>query len=286
MIGIFNNREIAIAFWTMIFFVWALSKRKIRRSILNLTKSFLSIKIIIPLILLLLYSSLVVLLLRNIHIWKLSNLKETIYWFIFSGAITAFRTIINDEAERPFRKIIRELVTVIIVIEFIVNTYIFSLPIELFFIPMVSILTVIYTYSSLNTEYKKVEHYFGTLLAIIGIIMIVHALAQIFLDFNNFKSFDTLIDFILPVILTISIIPATYLLMLYASYESFFTYIDFVLGDSMKMKRYAKKLLIFHCNFRISKMRNVLKCRVTRLYDTVTKEDIRKILLEDNIPAD
>ncbi|OHB54893.1 MAG: hypothetical protein A2173_03375 [Planctomycetes bacterium RBG_13_44_8b] len=282
MTELFNNREIAIAFWTTIFFVWASSQKEIRRSFFQLVKTFVSPKIIIPFILLLTYSFLVILLLREIHIWSLPNLKETIYWFFFSGAITAFTIITDEKTEKPIRKNVRELLTITVVLEFVVNTYVFNLPIELVFVPMVTILTAVYTYASFKTQYKKVEHPSGTLLAIIGIAMITQALIRIYQDFDKFGRFDTLIDFVLPLILTISIIPATYLLMLYASYELLFLRIDFALESSIEMRRYAKKLLTLHCYFRIGKVREMLKGRANHLYRCCSKKDIRRILLTKN----
>lgn len=286
MMELFNNREIAIALWSTLFFGWALSQKGIRLSILQLAKNFFSSKIIIPFTLLFAYSFLVVLLLRKIHIWSLSNLKETIYWFIFSGVIIAFTTIIYEKTQKTIRKKIRELVTFTVVLEFIVNTYVFKLHIEMLFIPMIAILTSVYTYTSIKNQHKKVEQFTGTLLAIIGITMIIQATIQIYHDFDKFRHFDTLIDFVLPPILTISILPAIYLLMLYASYELLFLRINLTFENSIERRRYAKKLLIYHCGFRVGKVRYMLRRRVNLLYDVASNEDIRKILLNKETQID
>ena len=280
MTELFNNREIAIALWTTVFFGWAFSQKEIRRSIFNLVKSFFSPKIIIPFTLFFTYSFLVVLLLRAIHIWNLSNLKETIYWFIFSGIIITFRTVVDETTEKPIRKIIKELVAFTIILEFIVNTYAFKLLVELFFVPMITILSAVYTYATIKTECKIVEKILGTLLAIIGIAMFTQALIQIYYDFDRFPSLDTLTNFILPPILTIGILPAIHLLLLYTSYEMLFMRVD-LMSNSKETQRYAKKLLILHCGFKVSKVKYMLKFRVNRLYSTASKEEIRTILFLD-----
>jgi len=280
MMELFNDREIAIVFWTIVFFSWAFSRIEIRRSLFQLVKTFLSLKIIIPFTLLFIYSFLFVLFLRYIHIWSLSNLKETIYWFIFSGVIIAFKTIIDEKTVRPIRKIIKELFAFTIILEFIVNTYVFNLLVELFFVPTIAILTAVYIYATIKTEYKKVEKIIGTLLTIIGIVMIIHATIQIYHDFDKFGRFDTLIDFIIPPVLTISILPAIYLFMLYAYYELIFIRIDLML-NSKEMQRYAMKLLILHCGFKVSKVKHMLKFRVNQLYDNASKEEISSILFPD-----
>ncbi|MCK4822955.1 hypothetical protein KA005_44755 [bacterium] len=280
MTELFNNREIAIALWTTVFFGWAFSRKEVRRSIFQLVKSFFSPKIIIPFTLLFTYSFLVVLLFREIHIWSLSNLKETIYWFIFSGIIITFRSVVNETTEKPIRKIVKELVAFTIILEFIVNTYMFKLLVELFFVPTIAILTAVYTYATIKTEYKIVEKILGTLLAIIGIAMFTQALIQIYYAFDKFARLDTVTDFILPPILSISILPAIYLLLLYASYELLFIRVDLIL-NSKEMQRYAKKLLILHCGFKVGKVKYMLKFRVNQLYNTASKEEIRTILFQD-----
>ncbi len=279
---LFNNREIAAAFWGIIFLAWILPKKEVRESLLRLVKAFFKLKIVLPFILLLTYSFLTVFFLRKVHIWELSNLKETIYWFFFSGMIIAFRSVANEAEEKPIRKIIKELIAVTIILEFIVNTYVFKLPIELIFVPTIAVLTAIYTYASFNKEYKIVEKIFGTLIAMIGIAILAHALIQIYHDFNKFARLDTFIDFIIPPILTISILPAIYLLLLYTSYEDLFIRVGILL-DSKEKKRYAKKLLVFHCGFKVGKVRGIQKFRVGRLYSSASKEEIRTILLQDEI---
>lgn len=280
MTELFNDREIAIAFWTTVFFGWAFTRKEVRHSLFQLAKTFISLKIIIPFTLLFTYSFLVVLLLREIRIWSLSNLKETIYWFIFSGLIIAFRSVVDETTEKPIRKIIKELVAFTIILEFIVNTYVFNVLIELFFVPTIAIFTAVYTYATIKTEYKIVEKYLGTLLVIIGIAMFTQAFIQIYYDFDKFARLDTLTDFILPPILTISILPAIYLLLLYAAYELLFIRVDIML-NSKEMQRYAKKLLILHCGFKVGKLKYMLKFRVNQLYNTASKEEIRTILFQD-----
>ena len=243
-------------------------------------KIFLSPKIILPFALLFTYSFLIVFFLRELHIWSLSNLKETIYWFIFSGIIIAFRSVVDETTEKPITKIIKELVAFTIILEFIVNTYVFKLLLELFFVPMMAILTAVYTYATIKTEYKLVEKILATLLTIIGIAMFAQALIQIYYDFDKFARLDTLTDFILPPILTISILPAIYLLLLYASYDLLFIRLDLML-NSKGMQRYAKKLLILHCGFKVGKVKYMLKFRVNQLYNTASKEEIRTILFQD-----
>ncbi len=276
----FNNREIATAVWLIIFSGLGLLHKQTRQSIFGVMKIALTPKLVFPFILLFIYSFLIVLFLRKIHLWSLSNLKETIYWFFFSGVIIAFGVVVDEKTERPYRKIIKELTTFTIILEFIVNTYVFALLIELIFVLIMTILVMVYTVASVKSEYKVAEKILGTILAIIGIVIFTQAIIQIYRDFDKFASFKTLIDFILPPVLTISLLPAIYLLQLYVSYESVFVKIDIML-DSKERQRYAKKLLIFHCGFKVKRVKEILKHRANVLYSSASKEEIKTILLQD-----
>ena len=174
--------------------------------------------------------------------------------------------------------------TITILLEFIVNTYVYKLPIELILVPILAIITATYTYASFKSQYKGVEKLLGSLLAIIGIAIVIQALIQVYHDFDKFGRFDTFTDFILPPMLTISILPAIYLLMMYALYELLFIRVDIVLENDSEKRRYAKKLLILHCYFRVGKVRKMLN-NAGRLYDGASKEDIRKILLNEYLSA-
>ena len=277
----FNNREIAIAFWLILFSGWALKKIEIRHSLIQLISIFFSPKIFIPFTFLLLYSSLVVLVLFKVNIWKLANLKETIYWFFFSGSIIAFETMIDDKSDRPFKKILMSMITLTLIIEFIINAYVFSLPVELFFIPVITIITGVNVVSNYKKEYREVGKYSNILLAIIGILLLVQALIRIYKDINIFTNISTLIEFILPLILTTSIIPAIYLLLLYSSYDSNFTRVNIML-DSKEMRLYAKKLILLYCKYSLKKAKEINMYRVNYLYSTASKEVIRNILIDSN----
>ena len=259
-------------------------RQSLRQSVFQVVKLSLTPKIVFPFLSFLIYSFLIVLFLKEVNVWKTSNLKETIYWFFFSGIILSFGAVIDNTSEKPIRKIVKELVVFTIIVEFIVNTYVFKLPVELILVPLVAILTAIYTYACFKAEYKAVEKIVGTILGIIGVAILIHALIQIHHDFNKFARLDTFIDFILPLVLTLSILPAIYLLLLYISYENLFITVDILL-NSKEMKRYAKRLLVLHCGFRVGRVREIVKFRAGRLYGTASKEEIRTILLQDeNIP--
>ena len=172
------------------------------------------------------------------------------------------------------------MITVTIVLESIVNAYVFGLLVELVLFPILAFLTALYTYAALKAEYKKVELILGTILAIIVMAMLTQALVMIYHDFDKFGRFDTFIDFILPPIFMIGILPAIYLLMMYALYDSLFIRVDIALENDSNRKRYAKMLLIINCYFRVGMLRKMLN-RVNRLYDGASKEDIRKILINE-----
>ncbi len=79
--GPFNNREVASAFWLLVFAVWILQKPNVRKSLGGALRAFCHPKVLAPVCLMLLYVVGIVTLLATIGIWTVDLLKDTIIWF-------------------------------------------------------------------------------------------------------------------------------------------------------------------------------------------------------------
>ena len=79
-IGSFNNREIAIVIWIILFLFIVLVKKSIRVTFLNFVKICLSPRFIVLFVILVTHILLVILYLIEIGFWKKYLLKDTIIW--------------------------------------------------------------------------------------------------------------------------------------------------------------------------------------------------------------
>ena len=104
--GFFNNREIAIILWLLIFLVWALFHKKIRASLFSVLKILTSVRFILLIILMLLYVSLMIYLFRKIGLWDGSMIKDTTLWFFGVAFIMLINWNKATEEEHYFQKVL------------------------------------------------------------------------------------------------------------------------------------------------------------------------------------
>src|SRR5262245_31441605 len=138
--SVLNNREIATAIWLIIALLWALSISGVRRSIRDLLKTFLNVKIVVPFVAMLVYIFLMVTVFKKIGFWDVSATKDTILWTLGSAFATFFNLNKVSEDEHYFKNVILDNIKFILILEFILNFYSFSLAIELALIPIITLI--------------------------------------------------------------------------------------------------------------------------------------------------
>jgi len=215
---IFNNRELAVVIWTVIFFVWILfavpnlhkSLWGILRSAFCLWKYFL---------LMFLYITGCVFFLYQIDIWNTDYLKVTLFWF-FGWTIVMFMNALKIGKEEGYlKKVILELLGFTAVISFISNFYSFHLVIELFIVFSVVTLAAMSAYAPYRPEYKSVGRFSNAVLAILGLVVLVFSLYKIITSFNTFATSTTLQEFAIPILLSLMFLPFAYGLSMYSILE-------------------------------------------------------------------
>ena len=186
---LFNNREMAVAIWFLVLLSFALFQPTIRYSALKVIRAFFHPKILIWLGFIILYVSGTVAVLYAANFWDTSLLKDTIFWFCFTGVALAFRFYTSPSQENVFAKIIIDNIKIIIIIQFLINSYTFSLPAELMFIPVMAFLALIGLIDVLPDADEKhsVISMIATLLQIIiGVVILSFAIFKVASDYETF----------------------------------------------------------------------------------------------------
>lgn len=273
-----NNREMAVAIWGLIFLAWAFKNKGFRDSLRSLLVVFMSKKIMMPFCLLIGYVFGVVFLLKEIGIWDFSQIKNTIVWF-FSYAFFSF---INsnkvDDNPNCFKDALKENLKIIVFVEFLVSFYTFSLVWELILVPLVTFLTVVHVVSSADERYVSVYRCIEFLMVLMGFSIFIYAIYRLVFDFSEFAKIQTLLDFVVPVILSIFLFPAVFLLNAYMVYERAFISIDLSIKGP-NLRKYAKKKAIMRYGFNLSGLKRWANslCRMNNLKD---EKDIDKLCVE------
>jgi len=274
---LFNNREIATGIWYLVFFILFLFKKKVRESISSVLKSFLEIKIIAPILLFIVYISAIILLLYHLRIFELFLLKDTTIWVWFAGIALLFRFVTSREAPNLFWKTIKDNFNLLVVFEFIINSYTFSLKGELILVPILTVITLFVVWASTKDQYKLVSKVSQTLLGIIVIALIGVGAINAISEFNNFRSIETLKSFLLPIFLTLVSLPYLYFLVLFSNYEQLFTRLESGYEKSNELKSAAKKQIFKHCLFSVRKTQKALYNNIYNLMRIRNKNDIQEM---------
>jgi len=284
-INLLNNREKAIIFWLLfcllIFLVWLLYpatlKKDIRTSIIDVLKVLFQKEIVAILTAMLFYVALIVFLFYKIKLWNISLITDTVFWFFGTAFVLLFNLLSNKE-DKYFKKILLDSLKLVLVLEFIVNLYVFSLFVELVIMPILSFVVIMSIVAGTKKEYMTVKKLMDFILGIFGIYLIVFALSNIIAGFQAFATINNLRTFLLPLFLTIAFLPLIYFLLLYMAYDSIFVRLR---GGSSKNGRLIKftKLRIFQtCFVNLKKLNRFLNKYATRLMGISNEKDVTDII--------
>ncbi|KNZ68180.1 hypothetical protein Tfer_3287 [Thermincola ferriacetica] len=275
--NVFNNREIAAIIWLSVVLIYMIFKKEIRASLFEVIKSFCHRKILIPVILMILYISGIIILLHQIGFWKTSLLKDSIIW----TCLTGFTMLMNSGSSKEknfFRKTIIDNLKIVMIIEFLVNTYTFSLIGELIFLPFITLIVMMQTVAKMDEKYIKVEKLLGWVKSYIGILILIFVLKNVFSNFSSWASLDTLKQFFLAPILTIAFLPFIYVVTVIAIYELIFIRLEFGSNKSKKLKNYAKLKIIKYCLLSLKRVKDFLTHHSHNLTNIETTEDVDKVV--------
>lgn len=274
--AIFNNREIALLFWLVVF-VTALLLSKTRKSIFPIIKILTGRTFLIIFSLIGAYLLGIILFLKNIGFWQNSNLKDVAFWFFSIGLILVFK--LNEaKSNTYFKGVFFTAIKWTIVLEFVVGLYSFSLLSELIILPVLIFLTALQAFVGLDEKHKIVSKFLQNVLAMVGFSVFSYSLYKTVANFDDVLTFQNLVALLLPSIITILFIPFVYLLALYSAYESYFIHLDFMAIKKDKVKE-VKKLILLTANVNLDRFSRIKNNFEKRIFydDTNLKAYIKEI---------
>ena len=229
-----NNRELAALIWISAAALWAFSKPSVRESSVGIVRAFLNPQVLIPIVAMLAWIGLELWVGVRLALWNLALAKGTILWTLGSAGVLLFNcTQIDSDGDdlHFFRRTILATVGVAAFVEFFVNLYVMSLLAELVFQIVVAALVLMVAVADQKPEYKSVKIHCERILALIGLALLVLTARQIYLHWRQLNVPDVLLDFALPVWLTIGLVPFLYLFGIYVAYDAAFRRINWDASD-------------------------------------------------------
>lgn len=276
--GVINSREIAMGLWFLVFLAWVIRSDRVRRALREVLTSALHRKIVIPVVLLVLYVLLVVRGLEAVGLWDHSLLKDTVIWFLFSGVVLFFSPVTGWDEKKPFRQVMREQLSLLLPLEFLINTYTFPLYIELLLVPALVFMGLVGIVAEYENNFEHARQFASSLQAIAGWVMIIFVLARFLGDLGTLRWFDTLRELALPPILTLCILPAAFLFLLFAHYETLFLRIGLTGNLERDVRWRAKWRLFQHLGLNLARIDEYSRNHALALNRIRSRSDLDELL--------
>jgi hypothetical protein len=248
-----NNREWALIIWAELAFVLILSRGRYRRAVYSFLRVHLTPIIatlvtpvlLVPLLVVVGNVVLLCALMSRIGLWDAALLKDTVYWF-FGPALAFFFRL--EQAQRDPHAFHRAAISILkftLVLEFLVNFYVFSIPVEFVLQPLFLMLVLLELVSGTKAEFASAKRLVERLSAFIGILLVIYVSRQLIVGWEDVDLAGSAREIVLPIWLSLGITPLMYGLTLYVSYDWLFRRV--AVGVDGRWSRWRTRLAILSC---------------------------------------
>ena len=239
-----NNRETAWLVWLGGVFLAVLAGQATRNALWQLVKVFCSRWILGSVALMLGYIGVCVIILAALHIWQWDNLKTTLIWCATFAFVTMMDVNRISEDDGFYRKTIRDTLSGTALVLFVAEFESFSLLAELIILPGLVFLGACVALVQIREELKSVKGLVEGIAAIAFLWLLIASVTAIWQDPNEFFSWATLREYLVPVLLSLLFLPFMYLLSTYFVFERITQRLSFVLPDA-NLRRYGHAKAVF-----------------------------------------
>lgn len=190
----------------------------------------------------------------------------------------------NDKAlqEGFFKGKLIEGIKIIVVIQFIANTYTFNLFIEIILVFTLVFLGALQAIAGTEEKYKPVEKLTDGIISILGLIILSNAIYLTIKDLNALGSLITLKSFLLPIILTGLYLPFVYFFALFLVYEQIYGRIKMKFYIDKKLRKHIMKRIFLLYNFKLHSLRTFQTKNLLNLVNIKSKEDANRFFKSSN----
>ena len=276
----FSPREIAVALWTFAFLTLVLSVRGVRESALGLIRHALLSRLILVWLSLAAYAVMLVLGLRELGLWTIDLLKDTVVWFAFGALTYPFQFHDPQKTPQVLRALVRDSLSVLIIIEVLVETYTFSLPIELIIVPTVTLIAMMGAVAEMREEHKPVAKMLGNVQALAGVVLIAIVVWRAATDPEH-SFVAALLSSLIVVVLSLATWPYICFLRLAFAYEGMLWRIGWKKNVSRVFKHSAAFRILRHLQYRSTAVAPFIRRNAYKLNDVVDKNSLEALLNED-----
>jgi len=215
-----------------------------------------------------------------IGFWELALLKDTVLWFTFSGVFLIFRLVGDNENDSTFYKIVNDHLKIIVLVQFLANSYTFSLRVEIFLVPALALVILIDAVARTDERYLIVNRLTTSVIVLLVLLIIVFATFKAIGDVGNLVSTFTLRKLLLTPVLSMLLIPWINVVRVYLAYEAIFVRLSIGSTKTRSLNWYARRRLMTHFHINLRKLLLFHKSNPFALMDINCRSDVDQLLEE------
>jgi hypothetical protein len=272
-----NNREWAILCWLSLGVAFALTRRDVRSGVRDLARTARQAQILLPVLIMLAYVSVLVRIGWRIGLWNVNLIKGTVVWFIVSGVVLLMNSAEAGRERRFFRRTALRTLEATVFVEFVTNLFVLSLPAELGLQPTVALLVAVSVVGGGEKRYHAAKRFVDALLAVVALGLAGFSMVQLVRQWDELNKSASLLEFVLPVWLTLGLLPFIYLIALYGGYRSSFKRIDSMVKNHATRRR-AKLALIMIMHGRVRNLSAFTGDCAEKIASTASLSEARDVI--------
>lgn len=235
-----TNREWSTLFWAVAVLVYAIWKAKPWTSLKSLLKAALNKHILVVFGSMGGYVSACVWMQSYLGLWSINNLKSTVIWTFGFAAVSLFQLKDVRDSEGHFVNIAKGSINMNIVITFVASTYVFSFPTEMILVPISGLASAMLVVAVDDPEHAVVRKILTAILVVIGTTYFFYAGYKASIDLERFLSTENIIEFLIPIALTLLYVPFLFAWHVFLSYEQMPHKLQWVIRDEF-LNKYAQR---------------------------------------------
>ena len=188
---------------------------------------------------------------------------------------------VSKEADEEYiRKVLKDNLKLMIVLEFIISTFTFNIWVELVIIPITTIIVIMNVIAEREEEYEKVHKLLDMVLAVAGFWILYETIKIGIHEYKELDALNTFISFMIPIVYLILIIPLEYILELYSKYEVLFVRMSFKEAKDKKIQRRHRWLVIKVCKLSGHKVMLFQKKYWCKMYSRMSVAEFENLIKE------
>lgn len=219
-----KNREVANLTWLGLLVlglaVLSWTNRDVGRALLAVLRALVQRTFLTIGVLIAIWVSASVAILARLDLWRWDNLKTTILWAVTVAPVAIYQFRRAEKGRAFFRQSIIETIAATTFVQFLIDEYSFPLWVELLLVPVLSFVAMLHVVAQTKPAFRSAERLFASLLVIAAVAYFGSAIIQLASNPKGFFRYETLREFLTPVLLTVMFLPVVYGLAVYAAYEA------------------------------------------------------------------